>query len=179
MIRSAVLALSLCTLPVLAKDANRFESAEARFALTKPAGWRFTFTVKEGPPPLVAMTKYKKPHRGFNPNFQVSRFPLPPAIADLSPKYFLEEMLRQTEKLYADFTLESPIREVTVDGRVGFEFVATFRLPQARAPRVRTRVLVVSRPDSIFVIGMVAPAEGPEQSTEEFAKMLSSVSIAD
>lgn len=40
-LRGAVIALFLCSLPAAAQGADRFESTTAGFSLNKPAGWKF------------------------------------------------------------------------------------------------------------------------------------------
>jgi hypothetical protein len=205
--RCAVLALSLCALPVAAQDSSRFENAAAGFALTKPAGWRFVSQQEvakshantrvsdeemqkfidqgKGTGPLVAMIKNEVPPSGNDPNLQVMLLPLQPVLAAASPKEILEVFLPPLKKAYPDFALESPIRELKLSGRAAAEYVATYTLQtKVRAKGgsvfpVRGRMIVVPRGKFMFVIGMISPRDGDKQAGEELAKIVSSITIKD
>jgi hypothetical protein len=204
-LRCAVIALSLCTFPVAAQESERFVSATAGFSLNKPAGWRFVsredvnksranvrlsdeelqkaLDQQKATAPLVAMIKHVEPSGGPGPDFQVTLVSRHPALADASPKQILELVLPTLQKGYPDFALESPIREFEFAGHAAAEYVATYTLrTKVRAQGgsvfpVRGRLIVVPRGKFFFLIGMVAPREDYDRSNEEYAKILSSITI--
>ena len=198
MLRCAVvIALSLFLLPIAAQDADRFESASAGFSLSKPAGWTFVSRgrVARSSPnadvsaeelqkaidqqetvPLVAMIKDQAP---FNPDFQVTLIPRNQNLAKASPKQILELLvLPAVQKGSPGLTLESPVRELKVSGHPAAEYVATDTVrTRAMAVPVRVRAILVARGKFFYLIDMVAPAAGGDQTSEEFAKILSSIAI--
>jgi hypothetical protein len=196
-LRWAVLALSLCTVAAAAQDPNRFENAAARFSLTKPAGWSFVAT--EGlmtaedwqqvdgelrkkveragtiPRPLVTMVS------DVSSDVALTVFVMPPsARAKESPTKILEGSLAEVKKLLSDVTLEVPIRKRELSGRPAAEYVATYVVPLKDGPvRLRSGSIVVPRGNVIFLIATVAPVESGDRVSEEFAKIVASITIGD
>jgi hypothetical protein len=198
LLRCAVLALSLCTVAAAAQDPNRFENAAARFSLTKPAGW--SFVAAEGlmtaedwqqvdgalrkkvesagtiPRPLVTMVS----DVSSNEALTVFVMPLAPARTKESPTKILEGSLAEVKKLLSDVTLEVPIRKRELSGRPAAEYVATYAVPLKDGPvRMRSRSIVVPRGNVVFLIATVAPVESGDRVSEEFAKIVSSITIGD
>jgi len=74
--------------------------------------------------------------------------------------------------------LESPVREFKLSGHAAAEYVATDTIrTRTQAAPVRVRAILVARGKFFFLIDMVAPAEGSDQTDEEFATILSSITI--
>jgi hypothetical protein len=199
LLRGAVLALALCTVAAAAQDPNRFENAAARFSLTKPAGWSFVATegglmtaedwqqvdgalrkkverVGTIPRPLVTMVSDVSSDEVLT----VLVLPLPPARAKESPTKILEGSLAEVKKLLSDVTLEVPIRKRELSGRPAAEYVATYAVPLKDGPvRMRSGSILVPRGNVVFLIAMVAPLESGDRVNEEFAKIVSSITIGD
>jgi hypothetical protein len=210
-VRRAGIALSLWvvvawTVPVIAQDAERFESAAARFSFTKPAGW--TFVSHEGEPefrlseedwqrvdeearkelrrkldrvtvptPLVTIGKAAGPSEVL---VTVILMPLPADVADVSPKELLERSFAETKALFADVVLETPVRERTVAGRRAAEYVARYTLPMdGEVVPMRTASILVPRGRTLFVIGLVVTRPGDDPSLEDFRKIVSTITIGD
>jgi hypothetical protein len=107
-LRCAAIALSLSVLPLAAEDPNRFESASAAFAVSKPTGWTFVSQQQalktrrevqlkdeelqklaaEAPGPLVAMMKPVS--SGISPSFQAIAYPMEPDFEGLPARQMLE-----------------------------------------------------------------------------------------
>ena len=200
LLRCAVLALSLCTVAASAQDPNRFENAAARFAVTKPSGWSFLptggalMTAEDWqrvdgalrkkvepvaavmPRPLVTMVS----DRSSDEALTVFVMPLPPARAKESPSQILEGSLAEVRKVLSGVTIEVPIRKREISGRPAAEYVATYPVPlKDGAVRMRSRSIAVLRGNVVFLIGTVAPLESGDRVDEEFAKIVSSITIGD
>lgn len=210
-VRCAVLALPLwivasCPVLVTAQDAERFESAAARFSLTKPAGW--TFVSHEGEPELrmsdedwqhVDEEARKELRKKFEqvtvpmPLVTIGKtvgssevivtvvlLPLPPGVAKVSPRKIVETSFAGTKKLFPDIKLETPMRELTVSGRRAAEYVARYTLPiDGEVVPMRTASIVVPRGRTVFLIGLVVTRPGDHPYLEDFGKVVSSITIGD
>lgn len=196
-IPGAAIALTLSVLPLAAQDPNRFESVEAGFSVTKPAGWTFVSeqqAVKargdaqltdaelqklalEAPAPLVA---FMKPvFSGISPSFQVIIYPMEPDFAGLSPKELLELGLPTMQRGLSDFAIETPAREVKFSTHNAAEYVGTYttRDQRGRAFPTRNRLILVPGKKYLYFIGMTASREGYDRLSEEFAAILSTITI--
>lgn len=100
-------------------------------------------------------------------------------LAKASPKQILELLvLPSLQKGNPGFALESPVRELTLSGHPAAEYIATDTIrTKAMAVPVRVRAILVARGKFFYLIDMVAPAEGGEQTSEDFATILSSIAI--
>jgi hypothetical protein len=210
-VRRAVLALSLWivaswSLPVTAQDAERFESAAARFSLTKPAGW--TFITHEGETGLRLSEEEwqrvdEEARKALRKKFEqltvplplvtigktvgssevvvvVVLMPLPPGVANVSPLKVLESSFTEKKKLFPDVELETPMRELTVSGRRAAEYVARYTLPMdGKKVPMRTASLVISRGKSLFLIALVVTRPGDDPHLEEFREVVSSITIGE
>lgn len=188
--RCAVIALSLCTIPAAAQDSNTFTSATAGFSLKKPTSWTFESLgrttadvnaedlqrLHDGPGKLVLVQLSKE---GRLDSFGVTLLGRPPRIAHASPKQVLEHLvLPGLQKGRPGFTLES-LRQVELSGHEAAEYVATDTIrSEAGSMRIRLRAILVARGEFFFLIDMMAPVESYERSSEEFAAILSSITIA-
>jgi len=145
--RCVVLVVLAITSSASAEEASKFESATAGFAVQKPAGWRFASLEQvtrnrtsvrmsdeelqkqlelHATAPLVVVMKHEEPYDGLNPSFQVILRPLPPSLAEASPKQILELVLPTIQRGYPDFALELPIREFKLSGHAAAESIATY-----------------------------------------------------
>ena len=196
-IRGAAIALTLCVLPLAAQDPNRFESVAAGFSVTKPAAWTFVSQQQalkargdvqltdeelqklssEAPAPLVA---FMKPvFSGISPSFQVIVHPMEPDFVGLSPKELLELALPTMQSGLPDFAIETPARAVKLSGHHAAEYVGTYttRDQKGRAFPTRNRLIVVPGKQYLYFIGMTASRDGYDRLSEEFATILSSITI--
>lgn len=189
-LRCAVVALLLCSLPAAAADVEKFESATAGFSLDKPAGWRFvsrrpTADVsaeelqqaieQQKTVALVAMTKDTE----LFLDFQVTLIPRNQNLAKASPKQILELLvLPSIQKQKPGLTLESPVRELKISGHPAAEYVATDTIrTKDMAMPLRVRAILVARGRFFYLIDMVAAAAGSAQTSAEFEKILASIAI--
>jgi hypothetical protein len=210
-VRRAVLALSLWivaswAVPVIAQDAERFESAAARFSFTKPAGWSFVSHEGETelglsaedwqhldeemrkelrkkleglvvPLPLVTIVKTVG---SSEVAVTVVLMPLPPGSGNVQARKILERSFAEAKKLFPDIKLETPMRELTVSGRRAAEYVARYTLPiDGEEIPMRTASIVVPRDRTLFLIGLVVTQPGDDPHLEEFGKVVSSITIGD
>lgn len=189
-LRCAVLALFLCSLPVAAQDSDRFANATAGFSLSKPAGWTFNASrtkadlsdeelqkafAQKPTVPLVAMTN---PAHLFT-DFQVTLIPRNPVLAGASPRQIVEQVvLPNLKKRSATLTVQSPVRELELSGHAAAEYVATDTIRTGElAMAVRMRAILVSGPRFFYLIDMFTAAADEARSKEDFAKILSSITI--
>ena len=179
------MALFLCTLPLAAQDSDKFVSATAGFSLSKPAGWTFDARRTNASPSaeelqkssvrLVAMTH---PEDLFT-DFAVTLIPPNPVLADASLKQIVEQVvLPNIRKRSATLTLQSPVRELELSGHPAAEYVATdtIRMEKLAMP-VKMRAILVRSGRFYFLIDMFTAAVDEARAKEDFAKILSSITI--
>ena len=194
------------SVPVSAQDAEKFESAAVRFSLTKPAGW--TFVSHEGetdlrmsdedwqhvdeaarkelrkkfeqltvPLPLVTIGKASGSSEVL---VTVVLLPVPPGMANVSPREIAERSFAGAKTLFAGIKLETPIRELTVSGRRAAEYVARYTLPiDGEEVPMKTASIVVPRGKTLFLIGLVVTRPGDDPYLEDFGKVVSTITIGD
>lgn len=185
-LRLAVMALFLCTLPVAAQDSDKFVSKTAGFSLSKPAGWTFDARrtnanlsaeelQKGSSLRLVAMTK---PESLFT-DFAVTLIPPNPVLADASLKRIVEQVvLPNLQKRSPGLKVQSPVRELEISGQPAAEYVATDTIRTGElAMDVRMRAILVRGPKFYYLIDMFTAAVDEARSKEDFAKILSSITI--
>jgi len=187
--RGTGILLLFCILPVAAQNPDRFASPAAGFSLHKPTGWTFVGSrtradvtkeelqkafEQQQTVTLVAMTNPE----ALLSDFQVTLIPRGQRLAAASPKQILELLvLPSVQERHPELKLESPVRELKLSGHAAAEYVATdtVRTKELAMP-VRVRAILVARGSFFYLIDVMAAA-GDEQSSRDFEKILSSITI--
>jgi hypothetical protein len=181
-------------------DPGLFDARAVGFTLIRPAGWHFApsswqreqlarldFGSDEfnqlirtrASEPLVTITKYPDTQDSVNPTIKVIYRPLKGA-ARSSAVAVATAVVEEMKSAFEWFEPDGPIQQDTVGGLVAgrFQFRFTIEMQDGRFFDIVNRSWVVPRGDFIFLIGMSAPAEGPDVSTAEFDQAFSSIQIS-
>lgn len=186
-LRRLLIGLSLSTDPAAAQNADTFTSKTAGVTVKKPTGWTFDFDGRTTPDVSAEDLQAIQPGRltlvqlskegAFN-NFGISLLARPPHAAGASPQQVVEYLvLPGLQKGHPELKVEA-LRPVEVSGHAAAEYVATdmIRSPAGNMP-VRLRAILVPRGKFFFLIDMMAPIAGYDESTKDFVRILESIVI--
>ncbi len=193
------LMLLLLSVSAIADNANEFESATVGFKVTKPNDWQFVtaeenlenlrnirmndkefhqLMLKYSTAPLVAMMKHPEPFDDLNPSFKVNIKPLG-QFKGSDPKQILHMLVPQFEKMFQDFSLVQPPKEVKVAGldaayiRINYSLA----IPDGRLFPTASELWIVPRGDYFFFIGAGTRQDEKTGTRAEIKDILSSVVI--
>ena len=198
--RRAVIA-ALLLIPLLGARPvaqQQFRNATAGIALSPPAGWSVVSMqdvmqnrakvrvadaelqagLQRATAPLFVFAKYPEPHPTLNPTIQIVLRPAP-GTAGTPATTILAGATQTLQKVYPDFQFIEPIRSAVISGMPAASMKAayTLRTQQGGAYRILSRMWLVPRGSTMFLIGMSGPVEGPDVSDGEFAGALASIQI--
>jgi hypothetical protein len=188
-LRRLLIALSLWPVSAVAQDVDTFTSTTAGVTVKKPAGWTFDFDGRKTPdvsaedlqaiddkPGRLSLVQLSK--EGAFDNFGISLLSRPPHAAGASPEQVVEYLvLPALQKGRPELKVEA-LRPVEVSGHPAAEYVATDRIrsPAGTMP-VRLRAILVPRGKFFFLIDMMAPMAGYDESSKDFVRILESIVI--
>lgn len=188
-LRHLLLALPLLTDPAVPRNVDTFTSKTAGVTVKKPTGWTFDFDGRtapdvsaeelqaiEGKPGRLTLVQLSE--EGALNHFGISLLAQPPHAAGASPQQVIEYLvLPALQKGRPEFKVEA-VRPVEVSGHAAAEYVATdiIRSPAGNMP-VRLRAIIVPRGKFFFLIDMMAPIAGYDESAKNFVRILESVVI--
>ena len=187
--------------PITSADENTFNNEIVGIEIEKPKNWffmsndemienrqrislddkNFEKKLKESPRlPIVSFCKYKNPETRLDvsPMVNVVLSDLGVLMA-MKPDQILRVLCDSLRKQFADFKyVQSPtiskisnkdaakaIINYSLENKDGFIF------------KVRCEMWIVPKGNRVLIIGMAAPAEGPDKSEAEFAAVLKSTII--
>ncbi|HEY3357978.1 MAG TPA: hypothetical protein VGQ83_32315, partial [Polyangia bacterium] len=183
-------------LPAAAPDADLVEALGTGFRMRKPAGWlvvsrarleasrrevqiadaRMQERVRQGAPlPLLSLARYPEDHARLNPTIAV----LEQRVADFTPGQVLGQMMPMLARAYPDLqVVEEPAASTlgahaAARARVRF----TARTQAGAAYYVESRVVMIRRGGTMFMVMMNGAVDGPDRCEREFAAALQSVQI--
>jgi hypothetical protein len=188
-LRRLLIGLSLSTDPAVAQNVDTFTSKTAGVTVKKPTGWTFDFDGRttpdvsaedlqaiDGKPGRLTLVQLSK-EGAFN-NFGISLVARTPHAAGASPQQVVEYLvLPALQKERPELKVEA-LRPVEVSGHAAAEYVATdmIRSPAGNMP-IRLRAIIVPRGKFFFLIDMMAPIAGYDESTKEFVRNLERIVI--
>ena len=128
--------------------------------------------------PLFVFAKYPEPHPTLNPTIQIVLRPSP-GTAGTPATTILAGASQTMQKVYPDFQFLEPIRSAVISGMPAASMKATYtlRTQQGNAYRILSRMWLVPRGSTMFLIGMSGPLDGPDVSEGEFESALASIQI--
>lgn len=180
-------------------DDDTFAAPALGFRITRPAGWHFgtsawhrdqlartdfgadelnALVQANASSPLVILQQHPERHDAVSAAIKVVYRPWPGAGA-LGAVAAAEMVVEQMSARYDWFELEEPVEEVELGGLPAgtFGMMMTLALDDEREYLIAARQWIVPRQDHVFIVGVSAPADAPEDVLGALVRAIHSISI--